>query len=90
MNLFCYSISTYESYLIEYAIGWGWRDGSLVKSACCSYRAPGLESQHLHPLISSVIYKGISKGIQRPLLTTMSITHECGIQIHMQVKHSHT
>lgn len=35
-NLFRYSTSACESYPIEHATGWGWRDGSLVKGTCCS------------------------------------------------------
>jgi hypothetical protein len=27
---------------------WGWRNGSVVKSTCCSYRAPGFSSEHTH------------------------------------------
>ena len=43
----------------------GWRDGSAVRSTCCSYRGPGFSSQHsdssLEPFVNPI--PGDPKGI---------------------------
>jgi hypothetical protein len=37
--------SLHIKYNTEIKKKWGWRDGSLVKSTCCSYRGSGFGSQ---------------------------------------------
>jgi hypothetical protein len=54
------------------------RDGSVVKSICCSYKGPGFGSQHSHD------------GFQpSPRLTSSGNRYTLGKHTYMQAKHSH-
>uniref|UniRef100_A0A8C6W216 Dedicator of cytokinesis 8 n=2 Tax=Nannospalax galili TaxID=1026970 RepID=A0A8C6W216_NANGA len=54
--------------------GWGWRDGSEVKSTYCSFRGPGFGSQK--PLVEDILGVDSRRGPQEPWHTV--IIPKCG------------
>jgi hypothetical protein len=70
-------------------VGWGWRDGSLVKSTNCSCSATrfGLNSQYLHGGLQPSVT--IVTGDQCPILSLWAL-HTCSTLASVQVNtHTH-
>lgn len=69
-------------------ISWGWRDGSVVKSTCCSSRETEFYSQYLLGCLQ--LFHSSSKRIQDPLQASMGTKHTLGTQTKTQTKYPYT
>ena len=62
---------------------WGWRDGSLLKSACCCLRTPEFGSQQPPCMVHNVCNTSSASGDSRPSSGSMCIcTQRIGAPPH--------
>ena len=82
------STSTSPTCITQYSTLRGQRDGSVVKSTCCSCRGSNISPQH--PQESSQLSYLQCQGMCHPLLISMSTRHTCGIHKDKQANiHTH-